>query len=81
MEQGTQLAIIILRNRKTFEIQNIVIKNLWFAALKHTSEALIKSLLISTGLKEFYELLRLLYDKMVIFLIKKIHIYINYINY
>jgi len=65
-----QLSIIVLQHRKMFEIQDVIkvmIKNLWFIMLKQpcTRKNLIE-LLLATGLKECYELLRLLHDHTVI---------------
>ncbi|XP_011054727.1 PREDICTED: uncharacterized protein LOC105146274 [Acromyrmex echinatior] len=64
LQQSVQLSIIVLQHRKMFEIQDIVI-NLWFIMLKHPCKNLIELLLTSTGLKEFYEFLRLLHDQTI----------------
>ncbi|XP_018336937.1 PREDICTED: uncharacterized protein LOC108745332 [Trachymyrmex septentrionalis] len=64
LQQSVQLSIIVLQHRKMFEIQDMII-NLWFIILKHPYKNLIKLLLTSTRLKEFYEFLRLLHDQTI----------------
>lgn len=68
LQEGVQLATIVLRYRKEFEIQDTTVINLWFVILKHPYENLHKSLLASTQLKEFCELVRLLHNETVPFL-------------
>ncbi|XP_050464896.1 uncharacterized protein LOC126858529 isoform X1 [Cataglyphis hispanica] len=65
LQQSIQLAIIVLRHRKMFEIQDTIIKNLWFIILKHPCKNLLEALLTSPESKEFYEFLRLLYIKTI----------------
>ncbi|KAM0732987.1 hypothetical protein ACS0PU_012536 [Formica fusca] len=65
LQQSVQLAIIVLRHRKMFEIQDTTIKNLWFIILKHPCKNLLEALLASPESKEFYEFLRLLYAKTI----------------
>lgn len=67
LQQSVQLSIIVLQHRKMFKIQDTTIKNLWFIMLEHPFKNLIELLLACTGLKEFYELLRLLHDQTVTF--------------
>lgn len=66
LQQSIQLSIIVLQHRKIFEIEDMIIKNLWFIMLKQPCKNLIELLLASTGLQEFYEFLRLLHDQTVI---------------
>ncbi|XP_012532967.1 uncharacterized protein LOC105834789 isoform X2 [Monomorium pharaonis] len=65
LQQGVQLSIVVLQHREMFEIQDTIIKNLWFIILKHPYKNLIKLLLASTKLEEFYELSKLLHDQML----------------
>jgi len=67
LQHSMQLAVIVLRYRKTFEVEDAIIKNLWVVMLKQPHKNLLELLLASTGLKEFYELLKMLHDKTVIF--------------
>lgn len=67
LQQSIQLAIIVLRHRKMFEIQDTVIKNLWLVILTHPCKNLLEALLATPESKEFYEFLRLLYAKTVNF--------------
>ncbi|EFN61613.1 hypothetical protein EAG_05917 [Camponotus floridanus] len=60
-----QLAIIVLRHHKIFEIPDRIIKNLWFIILKYPCKNLLEVLLASSESKEFYEFLRLLYAKTI----------------
>jgi len=81
LQQSMQLSIIVLQHRKMFEIQDMIeamIKNLWFIMLKQpcTRKNLLE-LLLAIGLKECYELLRLLHDHTVISLL--INTYSSYI--
>ncbi|KYN21440.1 hypothetical protein ALC57_06186 [Trachymyrmex cornetzi] len=64
LQQSMQLSIIVLQHREMFEIQDMII-NLWFIMLKHPYKNLIELLLTSTGLKEFYEFLKLLHDQTI----------------
>lgn len=64
-QQGVQLSVIVLQHRKIFEVEDTIIRNLWFIMLKHPCKSLIELLLASTGLNEFYELLRLLHDQTI----------------
>ncbi|XP_072765101.1 uncharacterized protein [Anoplolepis gracilipes] len=66
LQQSVKLAIIVLRHRKMFDIQDKIIKNLWFIVLKHPCKNLLEALLLaSPDSKEFYEFLRLLYTKTI----------------
>ncbi|XP_025269666.1 uncharacterized protein LOC105257257 isoform X2 [Camponotus floridanus] len=65
LQQGVQLAIIVLRHHKIFEIPDRIIKNLWFIILKYPCKNLLEVLLASSESKEFYEFLRLLYAKTI----------------
>ncbi|XP_012215801.1 uncharacterized protein [Linepithema humile] len=65
LQESVKLTIIVLQHRKAFEIQEMTIKNIWFVMLKHSCKNLLEPLLMSTGLKEFYELLKLLHDETV----------------
>jgi len=67
LQHSMQLAVIVLRYRKTFEVEDIIIKNLWSVMLKYPCKNLLELLLACSGLKEFYELLKVLHDKTVIF--------------
>ncbi|XP_025157021.1 uncharacterized protein LOC105186714 isoform X2 [Harpegnathos saltator] len=65
LQEGMQLATVVLRYRKEFEIQDVIVENLWFVMLKYPNENLHKSLLASAQLKEFYTFIRLLHDETV----------------
>ncbi|XP_024876672.1 uncharacterized protein LOC112457691 [Temnothorax curvispinosus] len=65
LQQSVQLSIIVLQHRKMFEIQDTIIRNLWFVMLKHPCKNLIELLLASTRLEEFHELLRRLHDQTI----------------
>lgn len=65
LEQSIQLAIIVLRHRKMFEIEDTIIKNLWFIILTYPSKNLLEALLASSESREFYQFLRLLYAKTI----------------
>lgn len=67
LQQGVQLAIIVLRHHKIFETPDRIIKNLWFIILKYPCKNLLEALLTFSESKEFYEFLRLLYAKTVSF--------------
>lgn len=68
LQEGIQLVTIVLRHRKEFEIQDVIIENLWFVTLKHPHENLRKALLASIQLKEFCEFVKLLQNETVLFL-------------
>ncbi|XP_071575292.1 uncharacterized protein [Temnothorax nylanderi] len=65
LQQSVQLSIIVLQHRKMFEIQDTIIRDLWFVMLKHPCKNLIELLLASTRLEEFHELLRRLHDQTI----------------
>lgn len=69
LQQSIQLSVTVLQHRKMFEIEDIIIRNLWFIMLKYPCKNLIELLLASTGVQEFYELLKLLHNQTVILLI------------
>ncbi|KAG7201599.1 hypothetical protein KM043_004340 [Ampulex compressa] len=60
LKESLQLAIIILRNHKIFNIKDDTIKSLWHVMLKCTYKDLLLPLLESTRQKEFQELLNIL---------------------
>ncbi|XP_020299797.1 uncharacterized protein LOC109863731 [Pseudomyrmex gracilis] len=65
VQQGVELAVIVLQRRKTFEVPDTTIKGLWRIMLRYPYKNLFKPLLASTGEKEFYELLKLLHDETI----------------
>ncbi|EZA60294.1 hypothetical protein X777_13383 [Ooceraea biroi] len=65
LEHSVQLAVIVLRHRKTFEVEDAIIKSLWSVMLRHPCKNLLELLLESTGPKEFDEFLKVLYDKTI----------------
>lgn len=77
MQQGTELAVIVLQRRKTFEVSDTAIKGLWRVMLQYPHKNLFKPLLASTGEKEFYELLKLLHEETVyIYLLIIVYIFV-----
>ncbi|KAL0131570.1 hypothetical protein PUN28_002836 [Cardiocondyla obscurior] len=65
LQQGVQLSIIVLQRHKMFKVQDVIIRNLWFIMLKYPCINLIKLLLASTELQEFYNVLKMLQKQMI----------------
>ncbi|KAK2582637.1 hypothetical protein KPH14_004919 [Odynerus spinipes] len=65
IEAGLQLAVIVFRNYKEFEISPQIIKQIWFVMLKYPCEDLLLPLIESTEAKAFQDLLKVIYPQMI----------------
>ncbi|XP_066601337.1 uncharacterized protein [Prorops nasuta] len=65
INNGLQLAVVILRNRAKFSLNELTIKLIWNRMLKNAHESLILILLEFIEVKEFQELLKQLEQQLV----------------
>lgn len=65
MQNGLQLMIIILRNKKIFQITNQIIRIIWYTLFKYPFADVLLPLLELSEPKEFSEFIEELHNQLV----------------
>ena len=80
LQDGLQLMVVILHNKKVFHITNQTTKAIWNTLFKYPSIDVLSPLLASTELKEFSDFTKELQDQLVCLIIIHKYLY-NCITY
>ena len=65
LQEGLQLAVVILRNRRIFQVTNKTVNGIWHALFQYPCIDVLLPLLESSEPKEFHEFLEYLHNQMV----------------
>lgn len=69
MQDGLQLMVVILHNKKVFHVKNQTIRAIWYALFKYPCIDVLSPLLASSELNELSEFTEELHDQLVCLII------------